>query len=611
MYVEFKNGEKFSGKESDMYHNCDSFMDAGRVIEKHEIIVDIDCLDRSIIEKIIEIFNIKTMTVWTDRGAHLYFKNTITGRLRNPNRICALGFPIELKTYSNTKAVTIKRGGLMRDIENESLLQDLPLFFSTNNKDFENMIGLDDSEGRNNKLFTHRVKLNNMRYWEKIINFINEYLFSTPIDPSEMEATVLRELEINDEQFTEPKIAEYMINLYKIVKYAGEIHFKKGSDYTTNRDILVRELISYVGDKPTKYIDEVLKQIEYRAPMIDDDNEFDIKLKNGILRRGRFIEVDYEEFTPYNIDVIYNEDAPTVKIVDDYIDHLTQSNSEYRKLLFEVLGHTLIVDKEVKRVLAKFFIFVGGGGNGKGTLLQVIKKILNSKNCTSHSISNMQDERYSYTMLGKLANLGDDIQDQAINHEQMKILKNISSCDNISMRALYKQSKDVQLTTTLIFTSNHILKSFEKGESYKRRVLWLPMFSVVKKEERSGSFISSLTSPEALEYWMKLIVEGYNRLYTNLDFTQCDVVDRFNGEYHLSNNTTLMFLEDYSADDIEGRKLKELMNEYELWCEENSISASSKKMLEEAIQHQFGLTSQPKKISGKTMRVLLPLNYNQ
>ena len=45
------------------------------------------------------------------------------------------------------------------------------------------------------------------------------------------------------------------------------------------------------------------------------------------------------------------------------------------------------------------------------------------------------------------------------------------------MRQLYKQSEDVELTCTLIFTSNHILKSFEKGESYKRRVVWLPMYS--------------------------------------------------------------------------------------------------------------------------------------
>ena len=46
--------------------------------------------------------------------------------------------------------------------------------------------------------------------------------------------------------------------------------------------------------------------------------------------------------------------------------------NNYRKRLLEILAHPLIIDKEFKRMLAKFFIFIGGGGNGKGTLLLII-----------------------------------------------------------------------------------------------------------------------------------------------------------------------------------------------------------------------------------------------
>ena len=35
----------------------------------------------------------------------------------------------------------------------------------------------------------------------------------------------------------------------------------------------------------------------------------------------------------------------------------------------------------------------------------------------------MSDERYFSSMKGKLANLGDDIQDEPINNDQMKLLK--------------------------------------------------------------------------------------------------------------------------------------------------------------------------------------------
>lgn len=123
----------------------------------------------------------------------------------------------------------------------------------------------------------------------------------------------------------------------------------------------------------------------------------------------------------------------------------------------------------------------------------------------------------------------------------MKILKNISTCDYIATRELYKSAENMYFTGSLIFTSNHILKSWEKGESYKRRVMWLPMYSKVKKKD--PLFITKLTTEEALEYWIKLIVEGYFRLYENGKFTESERVEKFNEEYHRENNPALEFVE--------------------------------------------------------------------
>ena len=207
----------------------------------------------------------------------------------------------------------------------------------------------------------------------------------------------------------------------------------------------------------------------------------------------------------------YNED------VDKYVNHLTNNDKVYRDLLFEILGHTLITNKEVKRLLGRVFIFIGGGGNGKGTLLQIIKKILNTKNVTGLSIKEMTDERYMSSMKGKLANLGDDIQDGVIDDKMMKVLKNISTCDFVATRELYESSESISFTNSLIFTSNHMIKSFEKGDSWKRRVMWLPMYSTVSEKNKDNRFISKQTSEEALEYWVSQMVQGYMSclLYTS------------------------------------------------------------------------------------------------
>ena len=259
----------------------------------------------------------------------------------------------------------------------------------------------------------------------------------------------------------------------------------------------------------------------------------------------------------------------------------------------------MITDAEFKRALAKFFIFVGDGGNGKGTLLEIIRKILNSNNCSSLSIKQLSDDRYLPNIVGKLANLGDDIEGSTINDKDMKVLKNISTCDTTDIRRLYENSKSQIITTSLIFTSNHVIKSFEKGESYKRRVMWLPMFR--KPTKKDPKFISKITSKEALEYWIQLILEAYERLYKNGKFTVSEVIEKWNKEYHEENDSSMAYLETCKCEDFIEKNAREVHEEYETWCEENDVQYS-KTMLKNALQTKFGLIAKVIKRKNKVFR---------
>lgn len=597
MYVEFKQGQKFAGNVADMSEDHTSFADAGWVLTDDDLVVDIDCLDKDVIKKLIAIFNIGTQIVWTDRGVHLYFKKPVG--FRGAERCCALGFKVEFKHIKNTKAVTIKRNGILREIENKGVREDIPFIFGEN-KRFDDLLGLDEGEGRNNALFKLRSQVAHNEDWRKILAFVNEYIFAHPLEPSEYEA-VSREMVVNAEKDNEYEVAGWLLNEFDFLRYGGKYYWKKDESYSDDEMLLKRKIYKIVGKQKTRYVDEVYKQMEYRCREIPGDTVFDIKFKNGYLRDGNFNYLITQDFTPYTIDIEYKENATPVKIVDDYIDHLTNHDKDYRNLLMEVLGHTLIVDAEFKRLLAKFFIFEGKGGNGKGTLLQIIKAILGGQNVSGMSIGELTDERYLASFKGKLANLGDDLQDQAIDDKAMKILKNISTCDYISTRELYKNAENMFFTGSLIFTSNHSIKSWEKGDSYKRRVLWLPMFTKVKEKDKDPLFITKLTSEESLEYWIRLIVEGYKRLYENNKFTESDIVNRHNEKYHQENNPTLEFLGDYVREDIENKPVRDVYDEFDKWCEDNAMKASHK-MLRETIGDIFQLESGVKKINNKSTR---------
>mgnify|MGYP001285149200 FL=1 len=601
MYVEFKKGEKYPQKNADESESHEHFTDSGWVLTENDIVIDLDNFPREFIEKLITNFNIKTQIVWTDRGCHFYFKKPDNFK-NGANAISPIGIKYEIKHKGNTKAVTIKRNGVLRDIENEGMREDLHFLF-TKNKRYEELYGMSEGDGRNNALFKLKTQIGTNKDWRKIIYFINENVFADPLNDKELEL-IVRDYRVDATKGNEYDMATWLLKEFDVLKYGERYYFKHEGKYEFKEDLLNRKIFQVCQGQSTRYVNEVLCQMRMRCPIIDLDHEpvFHIDLQNGYLKDGKFYDLKLDSFTPYSMDLPYNKEASPVKIVDDYINHLTDGDSNYRKLLFEILGHTFIVNPEIKRAFAKFFIFVGGGGNGKGTLLQIIKRILGAKNVTALSIKDLSKESYLSSFKGKLANLGDDIQNQPMDDDDMKMLKNLSSADSVSTRELYSQSETVQFTGTLIFTSNHVIKSWEKGDSVKRRIVWLPMFTKVGKMD--NQFITKITTKEALEYWMKLIVEGYLRLHEQGNFTESNPVTEFNEEWWKVNDPSLEYLTNKSKEDFEDVPVKEIYENYEDWCNDNEVSYS-KNMISNTIEKEFDLVRDYKWINGSTVRAFV------
>ena len=608
MYVEYKEGTKHAGTNADISETMDSFKDCGLLLTDDDIVVDIDHLSKDVIKDLIKDFGIKTRVVWTDRGAHLWFKKPPWFTKRKDG-VCRLGFEIEMKNkQSSPNGITVKRNGVPRQIDNPDVQQFLPAIFKVDPKvKYEDLTNLDEGDGRNKKLFAHRRMLDKMNApdVDRIIAFINYHVFQTPLESSELE-NILRDMPRPEDGMDERAIiADMVINECRAVNFSGTIWWFRNNQYVsdTNNVRLIRRIYTQCEGKPTSFVDEVIKQIAYRSEYIPDETVFPIRFKNGILRKGKFIQMkDYLQFTPYFIDVQYDPETQPVQIVDDYINNLTGGDESYRSLLLEIIGYVMITDPERIRSLGKFFMFRGDGANGKGTLLQIMKKVYGANNCTNLSIKQMVDDRFKVTMLGKLANLGDDIEAEAINNDQLKVLKNISTADTVSTRRLYSESQSATFTVKLYFTTNSDIRSFEKGYAYKRRIVWLPMFN--KVETPDPEFISKITTDEALRYWIRLIVEGYMRLYENRRWTECKVVKDYNDQYHEDNNPCLLFAKDLDPKtEIIGKTVREIEQAFHDWDTDNSKFSS--KLFKAAVWDLYRIGLGRGKVVGKTRRMFM------
>lgn len=585
-FIEFLDGKKYPAKNADRSKNHEAFKDAGYLLKEEELVVDSDKVGKEVLQKMISFFNIKTQIVWTEKGCHFYFKKP--EGFKGNKAICPLGFEIEYKHVKNTpNGITIKTGGKMREIENEGIREDLPEIFKYK-RNLKSLFGLDEHDGRNSELFSHRMRIADLPQWKSIMRFINNHIFATPLDEKEFQEVAREGIKPKAGLNNQPEIADYLKTKYKVVSYVGKRYWFIDGVYISDEEVINQTIALEQPNMKTNFYKEIKSQMEYKAALIPNNKIFDIKLQNGILRNGRFHEIDYKEFTPYSIDIPYFDGAAAVEVVDNYLNFLSENDESFKMRILETLAHTFVVNPDFKRMLGKLFIFVGGGGNGKGTLLSIITKILGEKNVSALSIKQMADERYFVTMQGKLANLGDDIEDEFISKEQVKMLKNVSTCDRVQIRRLHEQSKDVSLTTSLIFTSNHILKAREKGESWRRRVDWIPIYLTPAKKE--ARFIEKLSTPEALKYWIRLIVEAYQRLYDNEGFTPCHKIEKFNEDYHLFNDNINQFLdENPTKDHWIGKGKNEVFRQYKEWCETNDEKWQGKERVFNKICERFNL----------------------
>lgn len=607
MFIEYREGEKHAGTGAERSEKMDSFRDCGLLLTSDDVVIDIDHLPKEAIKAILQEFGIVTQTVWTDRGAHLWFKKP-AWLTRRKDGICRLGFEIEQHNQnSNPYGMTVKRNGVERQIDNFGKQVYLPPIFKVDGKPkYTDLTGMDEGEGRNKALFTHRMSLmkNNAPDIDRICSFINYHVFSSPLPESELEG-ILRDVTPEDGENQQSQIATMIMQECLTTIYSGMTWWYRNGEYLADEGDanLIRRIYAACEGEKTSFVDEVVKQIKYRSPMVPADTVFPIRFRNGILRKGEFIPIkDYTDFTPYFIDINYKPDAPAVQMVDEYVDNLTNKDPAYRDLLMEVIGYVMITDPERIRSLGKFFMFRGDGANGKGTLLQIMKKIYNAKNCTNLSIKQLTDDRFKVTMIGKLANLGDDIEAEAIDNDQLKVLKNISTADTVATRHMYAESESTTFTIKLYFTTNSDISSFEKGYAYKRRIVWLPMFNKVDKPD--PRFITKLTTKEALEYWIRLIVEGYKRLYKNMEWTECPAVEEYNSRYHENNNVCARFAKDIDPDtELIGKTVSDMSEAFTKWDTEGNRFRS--KLFKEAVWDLYKIGLGRSKVSGKTCRVFM------
>jgi putative DNA primase/helicase len=288
--------------------------------------------------------------------------------------------------------------------------------------------------------------------------------------------------------------------------------------------------------------------------------------------------------------------------VDSVLNKLSCGDMSIRAILEEAVGYSFYRRSE----LSKAFIFTGNKANGKSTFLTMLQNCLGEGNYCSLDIAEFGDRFSTEVLTNKLANIGDDIGTAYLPDKAVSMFKKITSGNTIKAERKGEPAFQFKPYAKLFFSTNDLAQMKDPTGAVLRRLVIIPMNASFTKSDPDYDpyIISKLTSESAMEYLIKLAIEGLKRVLSTHDFTESDAANTKLSEYEVTNDHFLEWLINNEID--EDYMLREpittIFRSYNVWCVESGYEQWSTTKFGAAVKNRFGLKSKVKKIDGKSIR---------
>lgn len=575
------------------------FDNIGLIVPQPFIVLDFDTTsDAEIMLNIVEKLDLKCRIMKTTRGIHVWFRASEPWKCFKKTRL-AIGIYSDCKSYGKNAYVKIKDSGVMREWIRKTptdQIQEVPrwLYPVSNPSGKFDLKGMGDGDGRNQELFNYIVYLQTKGFSreeiKETLQVVNDHVFASPLSEYEL-STVCREESFKSEEWVEEQMREHgkrqtwrhnefgdeLIAAYNIITVNNQLYVYEDGYYQQDEKIIERKMIElYPGIKQSQRT-EVLAYIRIKTHVHSGDlevNPYIINLKNTRLdiRTGACVD-----FTPTAIEfdripVVYD---PSVYCsdVDKVLNKVFLGDRDLIDLFEEMVGTCLLKTCRYQ----KAFMMVGGGSNGKSTILNMLKALLGNRNYSSIALEKVTD-RFSVAELeNKLANIGDDIDNVII--KDTGTLKKLFSGDSLQVERKGERPFTLEPYAAHIYSANKIPRSFDKSDGFYRRWIVMPFkarFSI-NDPDYDPCVEDKVTEEKALSYLLNMGIRGAQRLLKNGRYTEPQSVRDALDEYKTDNSTVLSWIheEELNEDYFLSKSSENLYSEFADWCKVSGVKTSN------------------------------------
>ena len=282
-----------------------------------------------------------------------------------------------------------------------------------------------------------------------------------------------------------------------------------------------------------------------------------ICLENGMLNltTGAMLPHDKNYYASYMLPVSFDPkqiaDCPRWKqfLVEAVCD------PEVIREIQKFFGYCLTRETKYERML----IMVGDGGDGKSTLLKVLKALVGAKNCTHIPMGRLEDQFYLSKLVGKLLNTFSEIEAKAMQSQEIKALV---SGDPISASFKNETPFDFEPYCKLAYSTNKLPKMLDNSDGFFRKIMIVKMTrQFVKTDNADIDLIGKLLSElPGIFAWA---LNGLADLREDGGFKASAAMLQNLDEYKTMNNNILQFIKRHVVADPRGKEYKQTQAQFQ------------------------------------------------
>lgn len=321
-------------------------------------------------------------------------------------------------------------------------------------------------------------------------------------------------------------------------------------------------VVKLLGDRYRPHHESAIERV-IRA-LVDDlgpTQENKINMVNGMLH---WSGPDEPEMLPHHEAYASTVQLPVRYVADstctDFDAFVASSVAEDDQLrLWEILGYMMLWGNPLQRM----FLLTGGGGNGKGVFLNVLKALLGKRNMSTVPLHAFINDRFAAAdLFGKLANICGDIDTTYL--ESTGRIKELAGEDDIRAEHKGERAFSFRFDGKSIFSANGIPGSSDASVGWTRR--WEVVEFPNAPARPDPGLVRRLTRPESLEGIARKSVAALRDLMARGAFTHGAAADRVHEQFAQRSNKVLLWLDETATRDPAGwYDRRELLKAFRMW----------------------------------------------